>query len=160
MAFWSHLEAYYAIGSSLAGGGRAEYRATVALSEYQRMATQATANAPRDLARLYAQFGGGAFAVGLGVLRTLWVKSPFHPLGYILATAYGNHTTIFFPMLLAWIFKSLALRGGGLPLYRRFIPLFLGLIIGHYVIGGVFWPLFSLTLAPEARASYHIYFGG
>ena len=38
--------------------------------------------------------------------------------------------------------------------------LILGLIIGHYLIGGVLWPLFSLLLPPEARNSYHLYFGG
>jgi len=160
LAFWSHLEAFYAVGSNLAGGGKNEYRAGVALQEYQRMATLAAANTPRDLPKLIAQGGGLFFALGLGVLRTLWVRSPFHPLGFILATCYGDHTTLFFPMLAAWFCKALVLRLGGLPLYRRFIPFFLGLIIGHYFVGGIFWPFFSLLLAPEASQSYHILFGG
>jgi hypothetical protein len=52
------------------------------------------------------------------------------------------------------------LRAGGLPLYRRGIPLFLGLIAGHYLIAGLLWPAISLFLAPEASESYHLYFGG
>jgi hypothetical protein len=82
------------------------------------------------------------------------------PLGYLLATAYGDHTTLFFPMLVAWTAKSLVLRAGGLRFYRAGIPFFLGLILGTYVITGIFWPLFSLTLAPEASQSFHIYLGG
>jgi uncharacterized protein DUF6785/uncharacterized protein DUF6784 len=160
LAFWSQVEAFYAVGANMAGGTGREYRASVALQEYQRMATLATTSPPQNGDRLGAQVLGAGFALLLGLLRMVFVRSPFHPLGYILATAYGDHTTIFFPMLAAWVCKSLVLKAGGLPLYRRFIPFFLGLIIGHYLIGGIFWPVFSLTLAPEARQSYHIYFGG
>lgn len=160
LAAWSHLSAYYAVGSNLAGGGRAEYRATVALDEYRRMAQQATMATPRDVPRLAAQAAGFTVALSLGILRTLWVRCPFHPLGYVLATAYGDHSTFFFPMLMAWLCKATALKVGGLPVYRRFIPLFLGLIVGHYSLGGFFWPVFSLLLPVEARSAYHLYFGG
>lgn len=146
----------------MAGGGRMEYRATVAVQEYQQMALWVTTNVPRNDDRLTAQVVGGVFAALLGLLRTVWVKSPFHPLGFILATAYGDQATSFFPMLVAWACKSLVLKMGGLPLYRRFIPLFLGLILGHIVAGGILWPLLNvvLNLSPEASQSYHIYFGG
>lgn len=160
LACWSHLEAYAAVGANLAGGGKIEYRASVALQEFQRMATLATGSVPRDDGKLAAQVAGGGIALFLGFLRTVWIKSPFHPLGFIIATAYGDHTTSFLPMLVAWICKSLVLRLGGLALYRRFLPLFLGLVLGHYAIGGILWPLLSLTLAPEASQSYHLYFGG
>jgi hypothetical protein len=51
------------------------------------------------------------------------------------------------------------LRYGGLPLYRAALPFFLGLIIGHFSLAGIFWPLFSLLISPEASAAYHLYFG-
>ncbi len=161
-AFWIHLDAYYMTGSNLAAGGagQGEYRARVALQEYQLMATRAVAPPPRDTARLAALGIGLVVALGLGVLRGRLTRSPLHPLGFILATAYGDHTTIFFPMLLAWTIKALVLRIGGLPAYRAGIPLFLGLILGHFLIGGLLWPTFSLLLAPEAAQSYHLYFGG
>jgi hypothetical protein len=159
-SFWAHLGAFYDVGANMAGGGRAEYRSTVALQEFQRMATLATTHTPRDMARVVAECGGAGFAVVLGAARTYLLRSPFHPLGYLLATAYGDHTTLFFPMLVAWVAKSLVLRAGGLRFYRAGIPFFLGLILGTYVITGIFWPLFSLTLAPEASQSFHIYLGG
>ena len=61
---------------------------------------------------------------------------------------------------MAWACKGLILKAGGLPLYRRFIPLFLGLITGHYLIAGVIWPLLSVFLAPEASQLYHLYLEG
>ena len=56
--------------------------------------------------------------------------------------------------------KGVILKAGGLRLYRRFVPFFLGLIIGHFFVGGVFWPLLSLLLGPDASQAYHLYFGG
>ena len=124
------------------------------------MATLAASPPPRELPRLAANGCGAVFALLLGVIRSWFTRSPFDPLGYILATAYGNTATLFFPMLVAWGCKATLLRAGGLPLYRKFMPFFLGLIIGHFLIGGVLWPLFSLLLSPEASQSYHLYFGG
>ena len=124
------------------------------------MASHAAAPPPRAVARVLATAAGFAVALGLGVIRSALVRSPLHPLGFILATAYGDHTTIFFPMFCAWLIKTSVLRAGGLALYRRLIPLFLGLILGHYLIGGILWPVLSLLLAPEASQSYHLYFGG
>ena len=160
LAFWSHLGAYYQVGANLSNGGKMEYRTSVALQEFQQMASTAASHTPRDSARLVAELLGGGFALGLGVLRLVWLKCPFHPLGYILATAYGDHTTNFFAMLIAWTAKVLVLKAGGLSLYRRGIPFFLGLILGHYLIGGVLWPCLGLFLTSEATNSYHIFLGG
>lgn len=161
-AFWMHLHAFYSVGSNVTAGatGGGEYRAQVALQEFQVMAARADSPPPRDLARLAASGAGFAAAILLGAARGRLVRSPFHPLGFVLATAYGDHTTIFFPMLVAWLIKAAVLRFGGLPAYRALIPLFLGLIVGHLLAGGIVWPLLSLLLAPEGSESYHLYFGG
>jgi hypothetical protein len=158
---WAHLDTYYHMGSNVSGGNLSgEFRAKVALQEYQRMTALAGSAPERDMGHVGANLFGAGFALFLGVVRSYFVKSPFHPLGYILATAYGDAATNFFPMLIAWACKAMILKAGGLPLYRRFMPLFLGLIIGHFLIGGILWPLLSLLLAPEASQSYHLYFGG
>jgi hypothetical protein len=161
-AVWAHLDAYYTLGANMAagGGGRGEYRAYVALQEYDQMLSRALSMPPRDTARLTATGCGAVMAAALWLLRVYRVGFPLHPLGYILATAYGDHTTIFFPMLAAWTLKTILLKAGGLRLYRRFVPFFLGLIIGHFFVAGVFWPLLSLLLGPETSRAYHLYFGG
>jgi len=161
-SFWAHLDAYYEIGSNLSGGatGRGEYRATVALQEYQRMAALVGATPSEGRARVMALAIGFAFALLLGLARQRMARSPFHPLGFILATAYGDHSTLVFPMFVAWLCKASILKMGGLRLYRTFVPFFLGLIMGHVLIAGIGWPLFSLLLRPEARQSYHLFLGG
>jgi len=161
-ATWAHLSAYYELGCNLAGGGtgQGEYRARVALQEYQWTATQAAAQPPRNGARLrFAGLGFGvAFVVGL--LRVRFIGFPLHPLGFILATAYGDSNTAIFPFFMAWLAKWLILKIGSLKLYRRGIPFFIGLIVGHFFLGGVFWPVLSLTVLPDASQAYHLYFGG
>jgi hypothetical protein len=104
--------------------------------------------------------GGFLFAAFLTLLRQRWIGSPFHPLGFIIATAYGDRTTAWFPMLVAWLCKATILRMGGLALFRRGIPFFLGLAIGHLFIAGIFWPILSLFITREASQSYHLFFGG
>jgi hypothetical protein len=38
-----------------------------------------------------------------------------------------------FSVLVAWLLKALVVKFGGLPLYRRSVPYFLGLILGQIV---------------------------
>lgn len=157
---WAHLTGYYQIGSNLSAGGMGEYRAKVALQEYQQMAGRLALPPPRDWSRLGAVGIGFCVALGLGMLRRSLVGMPLHPFGYILATAYGDEAVNFFPLFTAWLAKLVILRVGGLRLYRRGMPFFLGLIIGHFTIAGIFWPILSLFLSPEASRSYHLYLGG
>ena len=50
---------------------------------------------------------------------------------------YDTVSIDWFGMFLAWLFKLLILRYGGIVLYRRMLPLFIGLILGTSVgIGG------------------------
>ena len=139
--------------------GQGEYRAQVALQEFQRMAQYARFPPNPDVTRLAYLGAGAVIALGLALLRGVWFGSPFHPLGFILATAYGDSTTFFFPLFIAWLLKWLLLHAGGLRLYRAGLPFFIGLIIGHFTLAGILWPLLSLLISPEASAAYHLYFG-
>ncbi len=72
-----------------------------------------------------------------------WSES--HPAGSALAHAYLAMTWVWFPMLMGWAAKAAILRSGGMKLYRAWIPLFLGLILGDIVIG-VLWSLVGAAL--------------
>jgi hypothetical protein len=160
-AYWAHLSAYYTQGSNLipSAGGIGEYRAAQARQEYQQMAARIASLTPRNLPRLLAAAGGFGFAAALLWLRSVWHGSPFHPLGFVIATAFGDTSTSWFPMLIAWLAKFAILRVGGLRLYRQGMPFFLGLTIGHFLVGGVIWPLIGQFISREAANSYHLLFG-
>ncbi len=100
-----------------------------------------------------AFFGVGVLmTVFLTVMRTAFFWWPLHPLGYALA---GSWSTIefWFPCLLAWMFKSLILRYGGMSFYTKARPFFLGLILGEFGMA-VFFVLLnaiSAAISPEHK---------
>jgi hypothetical protein len=80
--------------------------------------------------------GGGVMA-GLLILQRRFLWWPLHPLGFV-AGMDRVMDTAWFPVLLAWLIKSVLLKYGGLKAYRALIPLFYGLVLGHFFAGG-FW---------------------
>ncbi len=95
-------------------------------------------------ARLPLFFASGVlitlFLAYMRVRHTWW---PLYPLGFALS---GSWTMIvfWFPILCAWVIKSVVLKYGGWRVYSRLRPFFLGLILGEFsqaviwaTIGGI-----------------------
>ncbi len=82
---------------------------------------------------------GFIFTIILLTLRTRLIWWNLHPLGYALGDDYS----------MQWLWASLMLRTilkyGGVKLYRRTVPFFVGLILGEFVIGS-FWGITSIVL--------------
>jgi hypothetical protein len=74
--------------------------------------------------------GGGLMAV-MQALRGRFLWWPLHPLGYPMASTFAMRN-MWFSVFLAWTTKSLVLRYGGVPVYERSRPFFLGLILGDF----------------------------
>lgn len=87
---------------------------------------------------------GFAMTTTLMVLRTRLLWWPFHPIGYAIANTNTMNST-WFPFLLAWTVKTLALRYGGARFYRASLPFFLGLIAGDLLGGGLFTAIGAFT---------------
>ncbi|GAB4468993.1 MAG: hypothetical protein OHK0029_41520 [Armatimonadaceae bacterium] len=75
---------------------------------------------------------GMAFTGFLVWGRTNIGNFPFHPLGYALCSSW-TMIVFWFSAFLAWLFKSLLLRYGGMKLYRAARPFFLGMILGEFL---------------------------
>jgi hypothetical protein len=59
--------------------------------------------------------------------------------------------------MLVWMIKTLILRIGGMRMYRKLIPLFLGIVIGHFFVAGVVWG--SISIYNEMYRYYVVHFG-
>ena len=66
--------------------------------------------------------------------RFIWF--PIHPIAFPVSGLWTTHH-LMPSIFLAWLVKTVVLRYGGVTLYRKTRPFFLGLILGHYVAGGL-----------------------
>ena len=92
---------------------------------------------------LISFMAGGAITAWLALMRVRYVGWPLHPLGYVLSTSW-TATVFWFPMLIAWAAKSLIVRYGGMRLYSRLRPLFLGMLFGEFT-SAVIWTVIAMT---------------
>lgn len=80
---------------------------------------------------------GVLVTIFLTIMRAAFFWWPLHPLGYALS---GSWSTIqfWFACFLAWMFKSLFLRYGGMGFYVKARPFFLGMVLGEFGSAVVF----------------------
>ncbi|MFO7897460.1 MAG: DUF6785 family protein [Planctomycetota bacterium] len=103
----------------------------------------------------------GAIVMGvLLLLRHLFYWWPLHPIGYICVGLSGG---VWFSVFIGWLIKRAALKYGGGRLFRKAIPFFVGLLVGHFVIGGI-WLIVgvwreSMGLDSGYSAIWHIPYG-
>ena len=68
-------------------------------------------------------------------LNFLWWR--LSPIGFIMGGTWGLNDRLWTNALIAWILISVLVRFGGLRLYRRARPVFLGMALGHCVVMAV-----------------------
>lgn len=86
---------------------------------------------------VFGYFGAGCIAmIALTFLRYRLPWWPLHPLG-LAVTWSGMTVHSVLSVFLAWSVKAIVLKAGGVFLYRRSIPFFLGLMVGYALNVGV-----------------------
>jgi len=92
------------------------------------------------------QVGGYVWGGGVALLLRLAMFSiptwPLHPIGYAVAHTDSMHY-MWMPFLIAWLLKTLVLRYGGVKVYQRLVPFFMGLILGDVVVAGL-WGIYGV----------------
>jgi hypothetical protein len=84
----------------------------------------------------------------IGYHRFFWW--PLHPIGYL--TCYSSAMRIlWFSFFVGWLCNALCMRYGGVLLFKKVRYLFIGLIIGDFLMGGI-WALVGLF----SDASYQV----
>jgi hypothetical protein len=77
---------------------------------------------------LFLLFGMVTFSfVSIARYRIAWW--PLAPIGMVVPPTHAVHSI--FSIFCTWAIKTVLLRVGGVDLYRRMRPLFLGLLVGH-----------------------------
>jgi len=127
-AFGAHLHSAYRFGTST--------RFWPAYETFNRLTTWLGTPTPPDV-RYMAAYGFGAWVVfALTAIRARFLWFPFHPAGFVVSSSWGMNP-FWFSIFLSWGIKTVLLRVGGIGLYRRGIPFFLGAILGEFLADSV-----------------------
>ena len=86
-------------------------------------------------------FGSG-FTIFLMWMRRIFIWWPIHPIGYTMLSAWGAFK-LWFSIFLGWSAKYVILKYGGLGVYRKARPAFLGLVLGEMTCAGI-WAIIGM----------------
>ncbi len=156
-AYILHLQVYYGFGANILEGGTTSggSRVISAQRAWDTLSSFVLAHKVTDWKQTGAGISGFVITILLVVLRTLFLRFPLHPLGFVMVMSYAG--PIWGPFFIVWIIKSLILRIGGMGSYRRAIPFFLGLVLGHFFTAGVIWG--SISMINDMYRRYGVWFG-
>ena len=114
---------------------------------------QSWLTSPRDAntAHIIAMTIGFVFTLLLAVVRSRLFWWPIHPLGY--GVSFHMHL-LWAAFFISCIAKWLVLKYGGIGMYRKAVPFFLGLVLGDFVIGS-FWNILSIILNTPTYTFYY-----
>lgn len=150
-AFWAFLHCMYAVGYD-----SAKFRGPALWAfgrePWEKLDKWIDSPLKPDQGAVGAYLFGTLFTLFLAGMRARFFWWPFHPAGYLVSGSFGLFR-LWLPIFVSWLAKVLILRYGGLRAYRRFLPFFLGLVLGEFTVGffrTVLDLLFGLHLPPAS----------
>ena len=120
-----------------------EWATRTTLNTYENI--QAVIAAPDAAASSWVFIFSVAGAVVMLILvicyhRLYWW--PIHPIGYLMAYSSAMRI-LWFSFFIGWLVNTLCMRYGGIALFKKLRYLFIGLIIGDFLMGGL-WAIVGL----------------
>ncbi len=137
--FWVDLSLIYKDGAT---SRLSAFRLWVGSGSFDRLQQWLSYPKTPDPLRVGFMAVGMCFVFLLRILRMRFLFWPFHPAGYALAVSFAIDY-FWFPLFLSWLLKTVILSYGKIKGYREAIPFFLGLILGDFVMGGL-WMIFGV----------------
>ena len=131
VTFWANLDITFRNGADAKAGGFKDWVGRESFSRLQRWLHNPT---EPNMVGIGFMGIGALLTFVMMYMRMHFLWWPFHPAGYALAISFAMDY-FWFAFFVAWFLKLMILRHGGLRLHRQVAPLFLGLILGDYVIG-------------------------
>jgi hypothetical protein len=133
-AFWAHLHISYNTGAS----------AWFAWEPFNRLQRFLAAPQSPDYGSIVATNVGFATTILLMIMRIKLFWWPFHPAGYAVSSSWSMNV-FWFSIMLSCFAKWIILKMSGIKGHRQAIPFFLGLILGEFIIGGV-WSIIGVSM--------------
>ena len=128
---WVMLHMNYGLGAAYEGhpGLDPNY-------SFTRAAAWVAAPQARQLGPTIAIGSGFALALLMQTMRFNYVNWPFHPLGFAISGSW-EMSLVWMPLMLAWVIKTLLVKYVGHKAYERGGPIFVGLVLGQFVVGSL-----------------------
>lgn len=102
----------------------------------------------------YITAGGAAGMLFLMFMRARFLWWPFHPIGFAIGPVWIMDQ-IWFTIFISWLIKTIVVRYGGLKLFQKLRPLFLGLILGQFTCNGT-WILIDAIAGGRSNRIFWI----
>ena len=150
VSFWAYLHLIYQHGAVRTEG----YIIGIGFETFERLLLPwlQQPHAPDSTGLSFTVFAS-LFTLGLMFLRRQFIWFPFHPAGYALGLSAGM-VWVWSAVCVGWFIKAVLLKFGGLKMYRKAGPFFVGLVLGDFLIG-TFWSLVgSVFEIPVYRVWY------
>lgn len=148
LGWWMYLTSFYDHGANVLGGGTYAGGVRVRYAHQDADWAIGLVNAPIGPQKdaLVSALVGFALTVGGLILRNINLRFPFHPAGFVIGMNHGQR--FWAPFLIVWLIKALLLKFGGVGAFRRLMPLFLGIVVGHFFFTGIVMGLAKTTGLP------------
>ncbi len=111
---------------------------------FNRLQSWLTSPRVPDIPAVVAMCVGFLITGFLMFMRVKLFWWPFHPAGFAISSSWSMNV-FWFSIFVSSVIKWIILKQGGVSLHRKLIPFFLGLILGEFIVGGV-WSLIGITL--------------
>lgn len=150
LSFWYSLELAYASGGFnfgewvFRGGAQAPYDTMVS-----KIQEGSTVTAGRFV---FLALGVAATAA-MTFLRHRFSWWRLHPIGFSVASVLQVQWSLL-SLFLAWLSKTLLIRYGGLALYDRAKPFFIGLVVGHFSGAGISFAIDAIWFTGQGHSLY------
>ena len=118
---------------------------------YRFLSSWLTTPRDADTTHIAVMTIGFSFTLLMATIRSRFFWWPIHPLGYGVSLHMHRFWAAF---IISAVAKWALLKYGGIGLYRKAIPLFLGLVLGDFVIGSC-WNILGIILS---RPTYTFYY--
>jgi len=148
LGWWMHLTVFYDHGANVLSGGAGVGGVRVRYAEQDAAWAIGLVTGPTSVATAsWWGFGSGLAITIVGlVVRNIFLRFPFHPVGFVIALSHGRR--FWAPFGIVWAIKGLLLHVGGVGSFRRLMPGFLGVVVGHFFFTGIVMGLAKTTGLP------------